>query len=736
MTSHGTTGTPAHPAKPSHQGSPISPERALKRVTRNYVLAFCAGLLIVAALVGFLIRHEYWETVVAWENRQSSIADDQSMLVSAWLRERQGDANALSADSVVRHSLSAAKANRPEQAPSHVQSDLTSDLDRVTVSYGYSGIYVLDADGRLAAKSTGAQPLNQRIRDICSESAGTGKFRVDILGDSLASRVSFSMPIHAQGDLPRQALLRRPALGCVSLVIDPATSLFPLVTRESIPTRSGETVLMRREGDAAVFISPLRDRPNKGHNFFATPLSIPRFAGLAALEGRETSGKSVDYRGIRVLAATRRIPITGWGMVTKIDLDEALTPFRRIARMEILAAAFVLAAFAGILATYRRYVLARSLRAEAERFRDLLESAPDAFLIVGGEGRIVLLNSQTEAMFGYRREELIGRHFSVLAPEGSRDLQSRLYAKYLADSPAEEKTLGIESEAVRKDGTEFPVEVNLGPVETTEGLLVATSIRDMTERKRAEEEIRRLNADLDHRVCERTAELEIINKELEAFTYSVSHDLRAPLRHMSGFSEILLEECGTEFSSTARHYLENIQRATRTMGNLIDDLLKLSQVGRQQLSPRRTPLNLLIEDVFVTLRQEAEGRDVIFETQDLPSVKCDPGLVKQVFWNLLSNALKFTRPRESATIQVGRTIVDGQTAFFVRDNGVGFDMKYADRLFGVFQRLHRQEDFEGTGVGLAIVQRIVDKHRGRVWAEGKVNEGATFFFTLEERINE
>lgn len=736
MTSHSTTGTPAHPAKPSRQGSPISPERALKRVTRIYVLAFCAGLLIVAALIGFLIRHEYWETVITWENRQSSIADDRSTLVSAWLRERQGDANALSADSVVRGALSAGKASRPEQAPSRVRSDLPSDLDRITVSYGYSGIYVLDAEGRLAGQSTGAQPLDPRIRDICSESAKAGKFRVDIVGDSLASRLIFSMPVYAKGKLPHQARLPRPVLGCVSLVIDPATSLFPLVTTETIPTRSGETVLMRREGDAAVYISPLRNKPNNGPAFFSTPLSIPRFAGRTALEGRETSGEFDDYSGARVLAATRRIPLTGWGMVTKIDLDEALTPFRRISGMEILAGAFLLVALAGILATYRRYVRARFLREEGERFRDLLESAPDAFLIVGREGRIVLLNSQTEAMFGYRREELIGRPVSVLAPERAHDLQSRLYAKYLADSPAEEKTLGIESEAVRKDGTEFPVEVNLGPVETSEGLLVATSIRDITERKRAEEEIRRLNADLDRRVRERTAELEVLNKELEAFTYSVSHDLRAPLRHVSGFSHILLEECGAELSSTARRYLENIQRATRTMGDLIDDLLKLSQVGRQQLSPRRTPLNSLIEEVFVTLRQEAEGREVIFEAQELPSVKCDPGLVKQVFWNLLSNALKFTRSRERAIIQVGRTVVDGQRAFFVRDNGVGFDMKYTDKLFGVFQRLHRQEDFEGTGVGLAIVQRIVNKHGGRVWAEGKVNDGATFFFTLEERINE
>lgn len=372
------------------------------------------------------------------------------------------------------------------------------------------------------------------------------------------------------------------------------------------------------------------------------------------------------------------------------------------------------------------------LRESEEQFRATFEQAAVGIAHVRPDGRWLMVNQKLCDIVGYTREELLERTFQdITHPE---DLNADLeYTRQVLANKIQ--TYSVEKRYLRKDGSYVWINLTTTLVREPSGkpkYFIAV-IEDISPRKRAEEEIRKLNEDLEQRVIQRTAELEAANRELEAFSYSVSHDLRAPLRAIDGFSRILLEEYASQLSSDVQHYLEVVRDNTRQMSQLIDDLLNLSRMSRQPLKRQPIILADLVRQALRDLQSEQAGRCLEVILGELPNCEADPTLLKQVFVNLLSNALKFTRQREVATIEIGCQGNDdkpGEWVYFIKDNGAGFNMEYAHKLFGVFQRLHRAEEYEGTGVGLAIVQRIIHRHGGRIWAEGEVNKGATFYFTL------
>ncbi len=441
-----------------------------------------------------------------------------------------------------------------------------------------------------------------------------------------------------------------------------------------------------------------------------------------------------ELRGVSTVARTqaaRVIAAESWILVAHVPaetLDSETIALRSnyVIASSSMALLLVFAAWFSAQHWTARSEGERAVRSSEARFRGLLDSAPDAIVITDRDGRIIFVNGQTERLFGYRRTDMIDRTVEMLLPERHRSNHARHRDGYVGDPKPRPMGVGMDLHGVRRDGTEFPVAISLSSVETEQGLAVFADIRDVTDQRAAEHKMQELN----DRLARDNAELETLNKELEAFSYSVSHDLRAPLRAVDGFSQALLEDAGDNLDQTGRQHLTRVRNAAQRMGMLIDDLLKLARVTRTELNVEPVDLSAVAQSVAEELKQSTPSREAQIEVAPELHTEGDPRLLRVALENLLGNAWKFTAGRSPARIAFGQEQVDGASAYFVRDNGVGFDMAYAGKLFGAFQRLHDARDFAGTGIGLATVQRIIHKHGGRIWAESQPDKGATFRFTL------
>ncbi|HEX9675356.1 MAG TPA: ATP-binding protein [Anaerolineales bacterium] len=672
---------------------------------------------------GYLYYRNYEDRYRAQVQQElSAIADLKAQEIARWRQERLRDGaqffdNPAFTDLVRRYLRTSQDGLARQQ--------VLAWMERAQANSEYDLVRLLDPQGevRLSVPESSVpipDPLQEELGEL------TGAREVILLdlhrqNPEATTHMNLLVPLTPEGsDIG--------LIGVLDLRIDPRRVFYPLVNRWPTPSRSGETVLLRLEGESALVLNELRS-DRMAALTRSIPLDRTEVPAVQAVLGHTGTFQGLEYDGIEVLADVRSILGSPWFLEARVDTQEIFAPLQaRVRNLAALVTVLLLGAGAGTGWIWRqqrerffrqRFELQRQSEA---RYRAALDNMLEGAQIIGFDWRYLYLNDSAARYGRVPKEELLG--FTVMEKYPGIEA-SQMFADMAECMQSRQPHQG-EYYFEYPDGSNAWFEFSIQAV--PEGIFILSL--DITARKEAEEAIRRVNQVLEQRVAERTAQLQAANQELEAFAYSISHDLRAPLRAIDGFSRILLEEHSGGLGDEGIRLLNVVRGSTGQMDQLITDILALSRISRGAVKRERIDMAAQARSVFDEISSPEARASFELSVDPLPPASVDPALMRQVWINLLSNAVKYSIPAQQRRIQIGGHTEEGRAIYFVKDQGVGFDPRYAHKLFGVFQRLHSAEEFEGTGVGLAIVQRIIRRHGGEVWAEGQLDQGATFYFSL------
>lgn len=729
---------------------------------KSYIALFITLAIFITAsacmiiLAYYIYQNQKKDINNAAKQQLTAIAELKVWEINNWRKERLGDANV-----IYKNNLFASNVLRYFNNPLSLKAknNILSLLSATQKSYQYKNILLLDKDKKVRLA------LDEYDSDF-------GMLHSDVINETITKNnivfsdfhrndktniiyLSIAIPVvlfHKENTIP---------LGTVIIILDPNIRLYPTIKLWPVPSETGETLLVHRDGNDVVYLNELRHIKNIPL-MMRYPLTESSLPAVKAVLGWKGVVDGTDYRKKSVLAAIKAIPDSRWFLVAKVDSEEIYAPL--IARFW-MTVFFVIAGILvlGVIAAYIwRSQQAKYYREQYEMeykraflyARSLIEVSLDPLVTISPEGKIMDVNESTELITGISRKELIGSNFSnyFTEPEKAEEGYKLVFAKSIVrDYP-----LSIRN--VSGQVTDVLYNASLYKNEAGEVQGIFAAARDVTKLRRIEQALKAAHDELEIRVKERTNDLqkanealqseirerkeveklielrtkllEVTNKELESFSYSVSHDLRAPLRAIDGYTRMILRDQRDKLNDDAKRKFDLIRSNTQIMGKLIDDLLSFSRLGRLEINMSKLDMEGLANDAWMELQIINPDRMIDCKIKNIPPGWGDRTLIRQVYSNLLSNAVKYTKVKGKAYIETGGHEEGNENIYYIKDNGVGFDMEYYDKLFGVFQRLHSADDYEGTGVGLAIVQRIIHRHGGRVWAEGKVEEGAIFYFSL------